>query len=552
MKKEYKRDMNHNYLILHGDSEIDTASYQVRMLVGNVIPSLLKCRIQGMDGKFMVYYDITSRQSLSAFYENKKLRKEEVKLIFTAFIRVMEDTAEYLMDPGQLIISPDLIFLEADKKELYFCLMPGYQKDIREQLQILAEYILPKIDHGDGEAVSLGYGIYRRTLEDSFHLEHIKEELYRGRSEEKASVVGDNQDFFMTEEKNRADFGEGNDWEDGMLWEDRKEGLTFAREGAYGDENSNSRGKKAGKAILSGILFIMITGGIIAAKILGYLPQIGMEMILGAMISGTGVGMLVYLGVKKVKDSRWNKDRKYDSESKAERSMNQEKMPMTGKRNGKEIRKETRKDAKKETGKESRKDTKKDTIKDPRKDNGNRRNERNWKQADSRKKGIQRECGNRKAEGRKENDSWKEYNWDENDGEKEMYYRKTAAEEEHIFPEKGEYFGETMVLSAATAPGPASLVSHEPGELASIYLREDITVIGKLENACDAVIDLPTVSRIHAKIRKRDNEYYLTDLNSRNGTSVNGRLLRPDEDYKLENEDEVDFAQARYIFVSEQ
>lgn len=68
MKAEYKRDMNHNYLILYGESEINTDSYQVRMLVGNVIPSLLKCRIQGMDGQFLVYFDITSRQSLSTLY----------------------------------------------------------------------------------------------------------------------------------------------------------------------------------------------------------------------------------------------------------------------------------------------------------------------------------------------------------------------------------------------------------------------------------------------------------------------------------------------------
>ena len=90
-------------------------------------------------------------------------------------------------------------------------------------------------------------------------------------------------------------------------------------------------------------------------------------------------------------------------------------------------------------------------------------------------------------------------------------------------------------------------MSKEPGELATIYLNEDLTVIGKLETACDAVISLPTVS--HAKIRKKEENYFLSDMNSRNGTSVNGRLLRPDEEYQLEPEDEVDFAQARYIFI---
>ena len=44
-------------------------------------------------------------------------------------------------------------------------------------------------------------------------------------------------------------------------------------------------------------------------------------------------------------------------------------------------------------------------------------------------------------------------------------------------------------------------------------------------------------------------EYYLSDMNSRNGTIVNGRLLLPEEEYRLQEEDEVDFAQARYIFL---
>ena len=97
--------------------------------------------------------------------------------------------------------------------------------------------------------------------------------------------------------------------------------------------------------------------------------------------------------------------------------------------------------------------------------------------------------------------------------------------------------------------GPATLVSSEPGELATIYLQNELTVIGKMENAADAVIELPTVSRIHAKIRKREGEYYLTDLNSRNGTSVNGKILKGDEEYCLQDQDQIDFAQARYVFL---
>lgn len=112
-----------------------------------------------------------------------------------------------------------------------------------------------------------------------------------------------------------------------------------------------------------------------------------------------------------------------------------------------------------------------------------------------------------------------------------------------------ETYGETVVLSAGQLSGTASLVSREPGELPTVYLERELTVIGKLEQASDVVISLPTVSRVHARIRKTGENYYLADLNSRNGTSVNGRMLGAEEEYFLQDEDQVDFAQARYVFL---
>lgn len=53
MFAEYKRDVSHNYLILHGDETINTTSYQVRILTGNTMSSILKCRMQGLDGTWL-------------------------------------------------------------------------------------------------------------------------------------------------------------------------------------------------------------------------------------------------------------------------------------------------------------------------------------------------------------------------------------------------------------------------------------------------------------------------------------------------------------------
>lgn len=457
MRAEYKRDMNHNYLILYGEDEINTDSYQVRMLVGNVIPSLLKCRIQGMDGRFLVYFDITSKQALSVLYEEKKMGVEDLRLIFGGFVKAMEDAAEYLMNPGQFIISPEYIYTDIEKQEIYFCMMPGYEKDIKEQFQFLTEYILPKIDHQDQDAVILGYGVYKRAMEDSFHLEHIKEELYKTQGQQGTTTTKAEQ--MKTESEQRQESEDFNLEEEGF-WENEEINQEFVRDGEKSKRLSLPQ--KTGVIVLAAILLC----GIAAITLMGYLPYLETGTILGIIIVLVACVML-FVYVSKIK-----------------------KKP-GALRQGRE---EERDKPKGITGKAptDQTDQSQNTIKSVVKSTN-----------------------------------------------------KPVAKSSQLHAD----YGETVVLSAGAVSGPASLVSKEPGELATIYINEDLTVIGKLETACDAVISLPTVSRIHAKIRKKEDAYYLTDMNSRNGTAVNGRLLLPDEEYRLEPEDEVDFAQARYIFL---
>lgn len=452
MKAEYKRDMNHNYLILYGEKDINTDSYQVRMLVGNIIPSLLKCRIQGVDGKFMMYFDITSKQAVSTLYEEKKLGNEDLRLIFGGFVRVMEEAAEYLINPAQLVLKPQYIFADCEKKELFFCLMPGYDKDIKEQFQLLTEYILPKIDHEDSEAVILGYGVYRRTMENSFHLEHIKEELYRKQN---------NKEEIKTEtEKDSREISVQETGEESLM---QSSGMSenFWREEKTEKTDSH---KLFGKKVAVFVLILLALAGVTMAISGGYLPHQDISVLLGIVLAGMGGIMLAVLIIRKAKNVYKQPQR--ESREKPQLSEKFVRPPVN----------------------EMLQEGSDDSI-------------------------------------------------------------KTMMEKKSLHRERGEDFGETVVLSAGVVSGPASLVSREPGKLAPIYLQEELTVIGKLENACDAVIDLPTVSRIHAKIRKREEEYYLSDMNSRNGTIVNGRLLLPEEEYRLQEEDEVDFAQARYIFL---
>lgn len=456
-----------------------------------------------MDGQFLVYFDITSRQSLSTLYEERKFGVDDLRLVFGGFVQAMEDAAEYLMNSGQMVIAPEYIFVDMEKK-IYFCLMPGYEKDIREQFQALTEYILPKIDHEDGDAVILGYGVYRRGMEDSFHLEHIKEELYK--------TQGKGRENTGTTEAERGKIS-------GSMTGNRKENIAgniagnIAR-GLTGDkaeeEEKNQNSSVQGRHILNTsqkllikrlvilLVIFLLLSGIIAAAFAGYLPYAESGILLGVVLVGMGSAMLISLFLNRRKKKM------------SAQSFQEEK---------------TRWNQREQDASDSH--TAGRQIKD-------------WE--------INHNSESYESQKLFFKDS--EEKICKEDQEKMRTQKKFAEENmKKQYQGKHENFGETVVLSAGVVSGPASLVSKEAGELATIYLNDDLTVIGKLENACDAVIELPTVSRIHAKIRKKEDGYYLTDMNSRNGTAVNGKLLLPDEEYQLKQEDEVDFAQARYIFL---
>ena len=467
MYAEYKRDMSHNYLILHGENPVDTSSYQVRMLTGNAVPSILKCRIQGLDGNFLFYYDITSRQSLASFYELKKLQVSDIRLIFGGVVKIMEEMMEFLLNPDQLLLSPEYMYLDVEKQKMYFCCLPGEPKTISEQFREMTEYFLPKLDHEEASAVTMGYGIYRKALENGICLEMIKEIIYRNvpetserRDEETKPVEAPLECLVLPEEK-VLDPGEKK--------AEKKE--------------KNKRKTIDGRLLWIGgcALGVFLLLGVAVACYLGYLPEVPIEAVLLAAIVLLGIGALGSWLSKK----------------------NQKKKNETL---------EWRQKVKKEIAGKSEK-----------------------------LENFQSSCKN-VSQDTKPHEYHKSESSDESFGFGKNLYTGSEKREE-------ENYGETMLLSSGSVKGPASLVSREPGELATIFLEQDLTVIGKLENAADAVIPRATVSRVHARIRKEEEGYFLADLNSRNGTSVNGRLLRANEEYQLQDEDEVDFAEARYVFI---
>ena len=81
-----------------------------------------------------------------------------------------------------------------------------------------------------------------------------------------------------------------------------------------------------------------------------------------------------------------------------------------------------------------------------------------------------------------------------------------------------------------------------------IVIRHFPFIMGKMQTRVDEVIEGDGISRIHAMIKEQDNRYFLSDLNSLNGTGINGRILEANETAEISNGDVINLADTALTF----
>ena len=92
------------------------------------------------------------------------------------------------------------------------------------------------------------------------------------------------------------------------------------------------------------------------------------------------------------------------------------------------------------------------------------------------------------------------------------------------------------------------LLFYSGREIENVVIDKDVYVLGRLRGSVDYVIENLAVGRIHARIVKKDNKYYLEDFNSKNGTFLNGEKLLENETCLLKDSDEITLANVKMYF----
>src|SRR3954465_13627421 len=94
---------------------------------------------------------------------------------------------------------------------------------------------------------------------------------------------------------------------------------------------------------------------------------------------------------------------------------------------------------------------------------------------------------------------------------------------------------------------PKMIVSIDGVVIKEVQLTKDRTTLGRRPYN-DIVIDNLAVSGEHAVLQMTGNEVYLEDLNSTNGTYVNGKAVKKQ---LLENNDAVEIGKYKIKYINE-
>lgn len=88
-------------------------------------------------------------------------------------------------------------------------------------------------------------------------------------------------------------------------------------------------------------------------------------------------------------------------------------------------------------------------------------------------------------------------------------------------------------------------------EKININIDKEEFIIGHKKDSVDGFIGFNnSISRIHCKIIRKDNKYYITDLNSANGTFVNGKRVGKNQQVEINLGDTIKLSDSNFIINS--
>lgn len=136
----YETVNDSSYLAVRFSAEAEVVNYQLAMMMENEIKGFLPAFKRMMNGETVIYYNITSKIPLSQLLDKRKLKREELTRLIRGILSAIQDCAEYRLPESGILLEPEYIYVNPSNCEpgvLFLPLSGQTGKTIRELIQDL-------------------------------------------------------------------------------------------------------------------------------------------------------------------------------------------------------------------------------------------------------------------------------------------------------------------------------------------------------------------------------------------------------------------------------
>ncbi|WP_251501368.1 DUF6382 domain-containing protein [Otoolea muris] len=135
----YENRGNISYLTAGFPDEGEVIRYRLEMLASNRISHVLATSKRMKDGELLAYYDISSKIALGQVTGRRKLKRQEMRNLIDGLVRAARDAGEYQLPIDGFVFDPDFIFVDPSDCSPEFLYLPiqGEDKGAQEFLKDL-------------------------------------------------------------------------------------------------------------------------------------------------------------------------------------------------------------------------------------------------------------------------------------------------------------------------------------------------------------------------------------------------------------------------------
>lgn len=152
-------------------------SYESKMASAVTSPYLLAPSAVFMERKACFEYSISGLVSLDEYMTGKNIGSEDIISLLTQIDTAAAVVQNYLLSESSLLIDPDHVYADKQKKELKICVVPEYNGCFEEELKQLILRIVPHINTDDSIAMRTGIRLMRAVSKNDYKLHDVLEML---------------------------------------------------------------------------------------------------------------------------------------------------------------------------------------------------------------------------------------------------------------------------------------------------------------------------------------------------------------------------------------